>query len=48
MADQMTDLDSAREWLYFAQMDLNSAEYLVPMRQRPYERRPGRPEGSTR
>jgi HEPN domain-containing protein len=37
MADQMTDLDSAREWLHFAQMDLSSAEYLLPMRPRPTE-----------
>jgi hypothetical protein len=34
MGDQMTDIDSAREWLYFSQMDLNSAEYLLPMRPR--------------
>jgi HEPN domain-containing protein len=37
MADQMTDLDSAREWLRFAQMDLGSAEYLLPMRPCPTE-----------
>jgi HEPN domain-containing protein len=35
MGDQMTDLDSALEWLRFAQMDLSSAEYLLPMRQCP-------------
>jgi HEPN domain-containing protein len=37
MAEQMTDLDAAQEWLRFAQMDLGSAEYLLPMRPRPTE-----------
>jgi HEPN domain-containing protein len=37
MADQMTDLEAAREWLRFAQMDLSSAEYLWPMSPRPTE-----------
>jgi len=37
MADQMIDLEAAREWLRFAQMDLSSAEYLLPMRPRPTE-----------
>ncbi|MDR3338005.1 MAG: HEPN domain-containing protein [Treponema sp.] len=37
MGDQMTDLDSAREWLRFSQMDLSSAEYLLSMRPCPAE-----------
>jgi HEPN domain-containing protein len=37
MDDQMTDLEAAREWFYFSQMDLTSAEYLLPMHPRPLE-----------
>ncbi|MDR3171747.1 MAG: HEPN domain-containing protein, partial [Treponema sp.] len=37
MADLMDTLEYAHEWLEFAEMDVNSAEYLMNMRPRPDE-----------
>jgi hypothetical protein len=37
MADQMTDRESAQEWQHFAQMDLNSAEFLMQIQPLPTE-----------
>jgi len=37
MEDKMTDIESALEWLNFAEMDLRSAEFLLAMRPLPIE-----------
>jgi hypothetical protein len=37
MASQILDEEYAREWLVFAEMDVNSAGYLINMRPRPDE-----------
>jgi HEPN domain-containing protein len=37
MAERMTNLESAREWMHFSEMDFNSASFLMNMQPIPTE-----------